>query len=85
MFASHERVPINPHSDFGDADCCGCLFGVAQGDLAEIVCNECRVVVRTVPASHLQRTLDEMELEGEVASAVCPHCMRLIWLRVSQC
>jgi hypothetical protein len=74
MFVSHKRVPIIPHSDFGDPDCCGCLFGVAQGDLAEIVCNECRVVVRTVPASDLQRTLDEMELEGDVASAVCPHC-----------
>ena len=74
MFVSHERVPIIPHSDFGDAGCCGCLFGVTQGDLAKIVCNECQVVVRTVPASDLQRTLDEMELEGDVASAVCPHC-----------
>ena len=24
--------------------------------------------------SDLQRTLDEVELEGDVASAVCPHC-----------
>lgn|ERR1035441_2290516 len=71
---SHERVPIISHSDFGDPDCCGCLFGVTQGDLAEIVCNECLVVVRAVPASDLQRTLDEMEVAGGVASAVCPHC-----------
>jgi len=70
----HEPVPIIPHSDFGDPDCCGCLFGVTKGDLGEIVCNECLVVVRTVPASDLQRTLDEMELAGDVASAVCPHC-----------
>ena len=70
----HERVPIIPHSDFGDPECCGCLFRVVQGDLAEIVCTECLVVVRTIPASDLQRTLDEMELEGDVASAVCPHC-----------
>jgi hypothetical protein len=31
-------------------------------------------VVRAVPASDLQRTLDEMEVAGGVASAVCPHC-----------
>ena len=31
-------------------------------------------VARTVPVSDLQRTLDEMELDGDVASAVCPHC-----------
>ncbi len=73
MFVGHERVPIIPHSDFGDLDCCGCLFGVVQRDLAEIVCNECRLVVRLVPASDLQRTLDEMELAGDVASAVCPY------------
>jgi hypothetical protein len=74
MLVSHERVPIIPHSDFGDPDCCGCLFGVVQGDLAVIVCNECRVVVRTFAPADLQRTLDEMELEGDVASAVCPYC-----------
>jgi hypothetical protein len=71
---SHERVPIIPHSNFGDPECCGCLFGVVQGDLAEIVCNECLVVVRRVPVSDLRRTLDEMELAGDVASALCPHC-----------
>jgi hypothetical protein len=71
---SHERVPIIPHSEFGDSDCCGCLFGVTQGDLAKIVCNECLAVVRTVPASDLQRALDAMEVEGDVAIAVCPHC-----------
>ncbi len=37
----------------------------------EILCNECQAVVRTVPA---QRTLDQMELQGDVASAVCPYC-----------
>ena len=71
---SNQRVPIIPHSDFGDPECCGCLFGVVQGDPAEIVCNECLVVVRRVPASDLRRTLDEMELAGDVARALCPHC-----------
>ena len=54
-----------PHSDFGDPDCCGCLNGIVHGDHADIVCNECGAVVRTVPAGDLERTLDEMELTLE--------------------
>ena len=50
-----------PHSDFGDPECCGCLVGVVQGDVAVISCNTCRAVVRTVPTTELQHTLDEME------------------------
>ena len=30
-----ECGPIIPHSDFGDPDCCGCLFGVVCGDEAD--------------------------------------------------
>jgi hypothetical protein len=37
-----------PHQSFGDPDCCGCLNGVVRGDQADIVCNECEAVVRTV-------------------------------------
>ena len=32
------------------------------GDQADILCNECGAVIRTVPANELQRTFDEMEL-----------------------
>jgi ribosomal protein S27E len=63
---------VLPHSDFGDAKCCGCLNGVIQGDQALIVCNECGTIVKTVPASELQRTFDQME--PALASAICPHC-----------
>lgn len=63
-----------PHSDFGDPECCGCLCGVIDGDIARVVCNECRTIVKTVPAKDLQRTLDEMELKLDVTSAKCPHC-----------
>jgi hypothetical protein len=72
--AEHERGPIIPHSDFGDVDCCGCLFGIGRGDQADIVCNECNAIVRTVPVADLERTLREMELQGDVASAICPRC-----------
>jgi hypothetical protein len=36
--------------------------------------NECERVIRTVLATELQRTLDEMELTLDVASVLCPHC-----------
>jgi phage FluMu protein Com len=63
-----------PHSDFGDPECCGCLNGIEDGDVARIVCNECAVVVRMVPAADLQKALDAMELEMDFATAKCPHC-----------
>lgn len=61
-----------PHSDFGDPDCCGCLCGIVRGDQADIKCNECDVVVRTVPAADLQKTIDEMELTLDMCSEMCP-------------
>ncbi len=63
-----------PHSSFGDPDCCGCLNGIICGDQADIVCNECEAIVRTVPVADLQQTFDEMELTLEMDSAMCPHC-----------
>ena len=46
---------ILPHESFGDPDCWGCLIGIVLGDQADIFCNVCETVVRTVPASDLQR------------------------------
>ena len=40
--------PIIPHSDFGDPNCCGCLFGIVRGDEADIRCNECEALLFTV-------------------------------------
>src|SRR5262249_41916451 len=57
-----------PHADFGDPECCGCLCGTIREQQADIVCNECRTVVRTVPVADLQRTLDEMELTLDVCT-----------------
>src|SRR5438128_1117572 len=57
-----------PHSDFGDPDCCGCLNGVIRGDQADIVCNECGTVLRTVPAANVGQTLTELEITLDVAS-----------------
>jgi len=44
------------------------LYGVVTGDVANLVCNECGVIVRTMPAAGLQRTMDKMESTLDVAS-----------------
>lgn len=68
------EIPIIvPHSDHGDPECCGCIFPVVRGDEADLVCNECDVVIRTVSASEAQRVLLEMA-SGEVCSETCPSC-----------
>ena len=66
-------TPI-PHMDFGAPDCCGCLTGRIVGDRGEIFCNECAEVVRAVPAVDLQRTIDERELQLDLAIGLCSHC-----------
>jgi hypothetical protein len=63
-----------PHCAFGDPKCCGCLCGIVQNGQAEIFCNECEDVIRSAPASELQKTLDQMELTLDVGTAICPHC-----------
>ena len=72
-FEGHIETTL-PHSDFGDPECCGCLNGVIRGDQADIVCNECGTVLRTVPAANVGQTLTELEITLEVASEMCPHC-----------
>src|SRR5690348_3038211 len=67
-------VTALPHSSFGGEGCCGYLNGIVRGRQAEIACDECQAVVRTVPASDLQSTLNRMELSLDVASALCPYC-----------
>jgi hypothetical protein len=65
---------ILPHSDFGDAECCGLLLPFERGDFADIICNECGATIRTVRAAGLRRTLDEMQLKLDVASERCAYC-----------
>jgi hypothetical protein len=65
---------ILPHSDFGDPECCGLLLPFVRGDFADITCNECGGIVQTVEAADLRRMLDEMQLNLDVASEMCPFC-----------
>jgi hypothetical protein len=63
-----------PHADFGDPECCGCLVTEVHGDIAVISCDECGTVLKTIPASELQHTLDEMESKLDLAVARCRYC-----------
>jgi hypothetical protein len=73
----HTRPTIIPHWFFGNPDCCGCLDGIIRGDEAEIMCNECGALVRTVPTADLERTLTEMELTLDFCTEACPHCEKV--------
>jgi hypothetical protein len=74
MTEEQEIKTTLPHEYFGNPSCWGCLNGIVRGDQAEIVCTECNAVIRTVPTTELRRTLAEMQLSLDVASAKCAHC-----------
>jgi hypothetical protein len=71
---NHKDIPIVPHSDVGDPECCGRLIAVERGDQTDIVCNECGALVRTVPTPEAVRSLLQMAMAHGVCSATCPHC-----------
>jgi hypothetical protein len=59
----------------GGKDCCGCLIPVFRGDQADLVCNECESLIKTVPASDVAAVLAEMLFaQKEFCGANCPHC-----------
>jgi hypothetical protein len=69
-----DELPIVAHGDFGDKECRGCLYPVERGDEADLVCNECGALVRTVPIADVERTLLQMALSQGFCTATCPHC-----------
>jgi hypothetical protein len=62
------------HSDYGDPECCGIVMPVVRGDQVGFVCNECGLLIATVPAAEAERTLLKMAMEGGLCSETCPHC-----------
>ena len=67
------RIPIIAHESLG-ADCCGCLVVRGRGQQAEILCNECGEVVRTVPSQDVERTSYELAPTTAICSSRCNHC-----------
>jgi hypothetical protein len=65
------------HSRYGDPECWGIVMPVERGEAADLVCNECGVVIATVPAAEVEQTLPRMATEGGYCSAISPHCGEL--------
>ena len=66
-------MPIVPHMDWGDENCCGCLIVRERGDQAEIACNECGAVIRTVPVEFAPCVMLEVA-SGVICSVRYAHC-----------
>jgi hypothetical protein len=76
MAPDEQAFPIIPHEVATGADCCGCLIVQVRGDQADITCNECGAVVRTVSVELASTVMVEMA-STETCSARCPHCHAL--------
>jgi predicted RNA-binding Zn-ribbon protein involved in translation (DUF1610 family) len=72
---NHDELPIVPHSDSGDKNCCGCLIVVElENGNANLVCNECGALILTVPNDEAPQILMRMAIEQGMCGATCPHC-----------
>src|SRR5712692_8641440 len=60
MARDEQGFPIIPHEVVTGADCCGCLIVQVRGDQADITCNECGAVVRTVRVELASAVMVEM-------------------------
>ena len=69
-----DELPISRTRTLPNVDCCGYLIVRPRGDEAEILCNECGVVVRRVPIAEVYATITELVRTDTICSATCPHC-----------
>jgi hypothetical protein len=67
-------LPIVPHELTGGVDCCGCLIVHERGAEADLTCNECGAIVRTVPLAQVEQELPRMAMSGGICSSKCQHC-----------
>jgi hypothetical protein len=74
MASAFDNLPIIPHEDVADVDCCGCLMVRVRECEADILCNECGAVVRTVPVGDVEAAMLEMAPTDTICSARCTHC-----------
>jgi hypothetical protein len=74
MDSAFDSLPILPHENVADVDCCGCLIIRTRQDQADIVCNECGALILTVALGEVEATMLELAQTDTVCSARCPHC-----------
>ena len=69
-----DNLPIIPHENVGDVDCCGCLMVRPCEGQADIVCNECGGLIQTVPIGDVEAVMLELAKTDRVCSVQCTHC-----------
>src|ERR1051325_6658099 len=74
MDPAFDHLPIIPHENVAAVDCCGCLIVRTREDTADLVCNECGGVIRTVPIRDVEAVMLELAQTDTVCSARCTHC-----------
>jgi hypothetical protein len=77
MDPAFDNLPIIPHENVADVDCCGCLMVCPRGDQADIVCNECGGVIQTVPISDVEAAMLELAQTDTACGVHCTHCRAL--------
>jgi len=70
MASASDDLPIIPHEDIADVDCCGCLIVRVRGGEADILCNECAAVIRRVPVGDVEAAMLERRRTQFVASRI---------------
>ena len=74
MDSAFDNLPIIPHEHVADVDCWGCLMIHLREGQADILCNECGTVIRTVAGAEVAATMSQMAQTDTICSAPCPHC-----------
>jgi hypothetical protein len=79
VIPSREYYPIVvPHAAHGDPKCRGIVMAMEKsGKLAELTCNQCGVVVRTVLLVNAEQELLRMAIGLGVCTETCPRCGRV--------
>jgi hypothetical protein len=66
-----------PHSAFGHRECRGCLHAFIGGEGADIACDECGAVVRTVTVPQIDWALAQMQFTFD-ASQFAPKAKSMV-------
>jgi hypothetical protein len=74
MDSALDNLPIIPHEDVADVDCCGCLMIRLREGEADILCNECGAIIRKVAATEVKAALLEMSQTDTICTVHCTHC-----------
>ena len=74
-----------PHSDYGDSECCGCLFPAEHDGKVDLTCNECGVVLCSIPVHEVEMRMLQMAIALGFCSEIRPYCKEVSTLLGYDC